>query len=223
MPSHYTRTKRMLRGWAAVRVTAAQLFWLVSGTALYAFAIRGFILPTHLLTGGVTGTAILGHAVFHWHVGLTVLLLNIPIFLLGTRDLGRRFALYSGAAVLIFWIVTDYSSIQPLTRDPMLGAIFGGLLGGMGSAFALRSRGSLGGFDILAVFFNRRFGLGVGEVSLVLNGLLIVAAGFIEKPELAMYTLIGIFVSSRTIDTLQAPRRRKAVLIISDESVSILF
>ncbi len=103
----------------------------------------------------------------------------------------------------------------------MLAGIFGGLISGLGAAIALRSGASLGGFDILGVVLNRRFSLGVGEAGLFLNGAIIVAAGLLESPEMAMYTLIGIYVASKTVDAIQSPRPRKAVLIISSRSMQI--
>jgi uncharacterized membrane-anchored protein YitT (DUF2179 family) len=198
-----------------------QIVLLAAGVLFFVVAIRGLLLPQKLFTGGVTGLSLLLHALLRWKIGLLTLLFNIPIFLLGFRDLGRRFALYSGMAVVGFWLLVDHMPVPVLTRDPLLASIFGGLLGGVGSALAVRAGGSLGGFDILGVVLNRKFSLGVGEVGLVLNGMLIVAAGLIGDPERAMYTLVSIYVGSRTLDALQTPRPRKAVLIVSKENRAI--
>jgi len=188
---------------------------LALGILAYVVAIRCLILPQHLLSGGVTGMALLLHAVFGWSVGLMTLLFNIPIFVLGFRDVGRRFAAYSAVSVVGFWLLVDHLPLPTLTHDPLLASIFGGVLGGLGGALAVRAGGSLGGFDILGVVLNRRFSLGIGEVGLVLNGAMIVAAGLIGNPERAMYTLVAIFATSWTMDGLQTPRPRKAVLIVS--------
>ena len=198
-----------------------QLLLLAAGILCFVVAIRGFILPNRFFSGGVTGLALLLHALLRWPVGLLTLLFNVPIFLLGFRDVGRRFVLYSGVSVVAFWLGVDHVPIEPLTRDPMLASIFGGLLGGLGSALAVRAGGSLGGFDILGVVLNRRFSLGVGEVGLLLNGALIVAAGLLQNLELAMYTLVSIFVASWALDALQSPRPRKAVLIVSKRQNAI--
>jgi len=200
---------------------ARQVSLLLAGTACFVVAVKGFIIPNHMLTGGVTGLSILLHALFKWPVGLLTLLFNVPIFLLGFRDVGRRFALYSAFAVLLFAATVDHVPIGALTMDPLLASIFGGILSGLGSALAIQAGGSLGGFDILGVVLNRRFSLGMGEVSLILNGALVVASGVMNSPELAMYTLVSIYVSSRTLDSLQAPRARKAALIVSRQSAAI--
>jgi uncharacterized membrane-anchored protein YitT (DUF2179 family) len=198
-----------------------QILLLCLGILCFVVAIRGFILPNRFFSGGVTGLALLLHALLRWPVGLLTFLFNVPIFLLGFRDVGKRFALFSAVSVVAFWLGVDHVPMAPLTRDPMLASIFGGLLGGLGSALAVRAGGSLGGFDILGVVLNRRFSLGVGEVSLMLNGVLIVAAGLLQDLELAMYTLISIFVASWALDTLQSPRPRKAVLIVSRRQAAI--
>jgi uncharacterized membrane-anchored protein YitT (DUF2179 family) len=175
-------------------------------------------MPNHLLSGGVTGVALFVNALTELPVGFMVLLFNIPIFLLGFRDVGRRFALYSGLSVLLFWLMADHLPLPPLTHEPLLGAMFGGVISGLGSFLALRSGGSGAGFDILGVILNRRFSLGVGEALLVLNGALVIASGLLDKPEIAMYTLVAIYAGSRALDALQSPRPRKTVLIFSHRS-----
>ncbi len=191
------------------------LILLQMGVLCYVFAIRSFYIPNHLLSGGVTGIALLLHLLFKWPVGLLTFLFNVPIFVLGIRDIGKKFALLSGLAVTAFWVIVDHVPIPPATHDHLLAAIFGGLLSGLATALTLKAGGSMGGFDILGVVVNRRFSLGVGEVSLILNGMLISAAGLIENLELAMYTLVAIYVAGRSLDAIQLPRPRKAVLVFS--------
>ncbi len=200
---------------------ARQLTLLTLGVLCFVVAVRGFIMPMKFLTGGVTGLSLLANALLKWPVGLMTFLLNIPIFILGFRDVGRRFVAYSALSVVAFWLLVDHVPVPALTQDAMLASIFSGLFAGVGSALAVRAGGSLGGFDILGVVLNRRFSLGMGEAGLFLNGALILAAGIIGSPEKAMYTLASIYVSSRTLDTLQSPRPRKAVLIISRHNRAI--
>jgi uncharacterized membrane-anchored protein YitT (DUF2179 family) len=197
------------------------LILLQLGVLSYVIAIKAFYIPNHLLSGGVTGIALLLHLLFNWPVGFLTFLFNIPIFLIGIRDVGKKFAVISALGVVAFWLVVDHVPIPPATHDHLLAAIFGGLLGGLATALALKAGGSLGGFDILGVVLNRRFSLGVGEASLILNGALISAAGLIENFELAMYTLVAIYVAGRSLDAIQLPRPRKAVLVFSKKNHTI--
>ena len=211
--------RRRAGGLALWARRAVALLWKLvltcTGTGLFALAVRGFYKPNSLMSGGVTGTSLLINHLSGFPVGLGVLLFNIPIFLLGIRYVGRRFAALSALGVVLFWLVADFMPLEPLTLDPMLAAIFGCVLAGLGTASAIRAGGSLGGFDILAVVVNRKFSTGVGEVLMVLNGILVLAAGVLVSPETAMYTLIAIFASGRTVDLVQTPRPRKAFLVMT--------
>jgi uncharacterized membrane-anchored protein YitT (DUF2179 family) len=188
---------------------------LLAGVLAFVVAVRGLILPNRILSGGVTGMSLLLNRLTGFPLGLAMALLNVPIFVLGVRYVGRAFALRSAAAVLATWLLADYAPVPAWTHDPLLAGVFGGLLAGVGTALAMKAGGSLGGFDILGVVVNRRFGLGVGEVLLALNGAMVVVAGLIGTPELAMYTLVAIYATGKTIDTLQSPRGRKAFLIMT--------
>jgi uncharacterized membrane-anchored protein YitT (DUF2179 family) len=203
-----SRRRRAIRtGW--------RYLLLLGGVFAFVVAVRGLILPNHILSGGVTGMALLLNRLAGLPLGLGMALLNVPIFVLGVRHVGRAFALRSAVAVFAAWILADYAPIPAWTYNPLLAGVFGGLLSGLGTALAMKAGGSLGGFDILGVVVNRRFGLGVGEVLLVLNGAMVVVSGLIGTPELAMYTLVTIYATGKAIDTLQAPRGRKAFLIMT--------
>lgn len=210
----------MTRALAALAL-AGRLLLVLAGAGCFAVAVRCFFLPNGLLSGGVGGTSLLLNELAGTPVGLVVLLLNLPIFALGGRVVGRTFAVFSGVAVVAVFLLIDFAELPRATNDPLLAAMFGGLFSGIGTALALRAGGSLGGFDILGVVLNRRFALGVGEVLLVLNGVLIAAKGLLGQPELAMYTLVGIYVTSRTIGAAQAARPRKAFLIVSARAEQI--
>ena len=210
-----------MKGLRKLLTFLSRLLLTFVGTALFSLAVRGFYKPNALMSGGVTGTSLLINHFTNFPVGMAVLLFNIPIFILGFRYIGKRFAFFSGMGVLLFGLATDFLPIEPLTSDPMLAAIFGGVLAGLGTSFAIRAGGSLGGFDILAVVVNRKFSAGVGEVLMTLNGILVVTAGIFISPETAMYTLIAIFASGRTVDLMQTPRPRKAFLIMTQNPAPI--
>ncbi len=192
-----------------------QLLLLALGTAFFVTAVRCLFKPNQLLAGGVAGTSLLLYNLLRFPVGMTIAALNVPIFILGFRVIGRRFALYSALAVAGTWLLVDYVPLPVLTDDPLLAGVFGGVFAGIGTSLGLKSGGSLGGLDILGTIINRRFGIGVGEVLLMVNGCIVVASGLIGSPEIAMYTLVAIFASGKTVDAILAPRHRKAFLILT--------
>ncbi len=206
---------RFRRGMKWTFRMAGRMLLLCLGSISFAIAINVFYKPGAMLSGGVAGASLLVFRLTGFPMGVCVILLNIPIFLLGFRDMGKSFAFLSGLGVILFSLFVDLVRIGPVTGDPMLAAVFGGVLAGLGTSLALRTGGSLGGFDILGVVINRRFGTGVGEALMVMNGLLVVAAGFSATPEAAMYTLVAIFSAGKTVEVLQTPRPRKAFLIMT--------
>ncbi|WP_167577732.1 YitT family protein [Ammoniphilus sp. YIM 78166] len=185
-----------------------------------ALAFNYLIIPNDILSGGLTGITIVINYFTGWGVGLLYFLFNIPIFIWAYRELGRRFILYSGIAVIVLSIFIDFLPPQPIyiTEDPMLAAIYGGILLGVSVVLWLRIGGSGGGMDIVSVILNKRYGLSVGQVSLILNGIVILLSTFLYSLEQTMYTLITIFVSSKIIDGLQSVQSKKTVMIISPHS-----
>lgn len=193
-----------------------QALIIITCEVLNAFAIRSLIVPAKLLSGGVIGTAMLLNQIYALPIGLQTIIYNIPIFLLGWRFLGRRFALLSIIGVVSFSTITDMLHPPILTHDVLLMAVFGGVATGIADGIILRAGGSTGGFDILGLIVSREFGLSIGQVFLVFNGVIIaIAALFNRDPDIAMYTLLSLFVSTRTIDAFLRTTPRPVALIVS--------
>jgi uncharacterized membrane-anchored protein YitT (DUF2179 family) len=193
-----------------------QALVIIACEVLNAVAIRSLIVPAKLLSGGVIGTAMLLNQIYNLPIGLQTIIYNIPIFLLGWRFLGRRFALLSVIGVVSFSIFTDMLHPEIFTHDILLMAVFGGVATGIADGIILRAGGSTGGFDILGLIVSREFGLSIGQVFLVFNGVIIaIAALFNRNPDIAMYTLLSLFVSTRTIDAFLRTTPRPVALIVS--------
>lgn len=204
-----TRSRAVLR-------FAADAVILILCEALNVAAFRALIIPARLLSGGVVGTALLLNQLLALPIGLQTFIYNIPIFLLGWRFLGRRFIVMSIIGVVSFSILTDAVRLPPFTNDLLLVAVFGGILTGIADGTILRLGGSTGGLDIIGLIVSRRFGISVGQVFMVFNAVIItLGAVFNQKPDLAMYTLIMLFVSARVVDMVVSPRPRRLALIIS--------
>ena len=201
---------------------AIEVFIIVVCEALNAIAFRALIVPARLLSGGVVGTALLLNQLLALPIGAQTILYNIPIFVIGWRFLGRRFIVLSIIGVLSFSILTDAIQMPTFTNDLLLVAVFGGILTGIADGTIFRAGGSTGGLDIIGLIVSRRFGVSVGQVFMVFNAAIIsLGALFNHKPDLAMYTLIMLFVSSRVVDMVVSPRPRRVALIISGKHEAI--
>ncbi len=194
---------------------ARDAFIVLAGEVLNAVAFRALIVPGRLLSGGVVGVALLLNQLWGWTVGTQTLIYNIPIFIVGYRYLGRRFIVLSLIGVASFSLLTDHLPVPQATQDLLLIAVFGAVLTGVADGVILRQGGSTGGFDIIGLIVARRFGVSIGQVSLIFNALLITLAALFNNLELAMYTLIMIYVYSRTINTALENAPRRVVLVIS--------
>jgi uncharacterized membrane-anchored protein YitT (DUF2179 family) len=152
------------------------------GALLSATAARSFLVPNQVVSGGVTGLAIMLNSLFANPVGLTVIALNIPLFVFGFRALGGLgFALRTVYATLLLALGIDYLApfIPTLTKDPLLYSLYGGLLDGVGMGLVLRAGGTTGGTDIVARIMERRFGVAPGRMILFIDIAILLGAFFV--------------------------------------------
>jgi uncharacterized membrane-anchored protein YitT (DUF2179 family) len=196
---------------------------IISGAVIVAISINTFILANRIADGGVTGIAIIFHYLFNWEVGLSVFILNIPLFILGYKEVGRQLLLFSilgVGALSIALKLTD--GIPAVTTDTLLAAVFGGLITGIGMGIIFRSQGSLGGTDILAIVLNRKTAFSVGQIILGLDGVVFLVAALIFEPEMAMYAMIYMFIASKVIDLVQVGLDySKSVMVVTHKHQEI--
>ncbi len=198
-----------------------QVIIVLFGEVINVLAFRALIVPARMLSSGVVGTAQLLNQLFNLPIGLQTIIYNIPIFLLGYRYLGRRFVVLSMIGVGTFSILLDNVTMPVLSHERLLIAIFGGVATGFADGLILRFGGSTGGFDILGLIVSKRFGFSTGKVFLVFNGVIIALAALFNDLDLAMYTLIMLFVATRTIDTFLRTSPRPVALIVSSKHEEI--
>lgn len=177
---------------------------LLIGSFLIAVSFNLFLNPNRIASGGVSGISTIIEAKLHIEAAYTQWVLNIPLFIAGILLLGKRFGLKTavGSVVLpLFVLITrDW---KPLTHNLLLATIYGGIGIGAGLGIVFRGRGSTGGLDLAAQIIHRYTGLSLGIAILLLDGSVITAAGLLLSPEKALYALIGLLVTSKTIDVLQ--------------------
>ncbi len=193
------------------------------GAIVVGLSLNTLIIPNRIADGGVTGVAIILHYLYQWPVSWMVLLLNLPLFLIGLKMVGRKFLILSvvGVGVLAFSLQFT-AQVPTLTQDRLLAAIFGGVLSGIGMGIIFRSRGSLGGTDILAVFLSRATPLSVGQILLSIDAVIFTVTAVLFRPEAAMYAMLYMFIATRVIDLVQeGMSHSKAVLVITREPQGI--
>jgi uncharacterized membrane-anchored protein YitT (DUF2179 family) len=193
------------------------LLLIFSGCVLCALALKGILVPKQFLAGGITGLSLLVHyALPFLPLGLIYFILNIPLFVIGWRFIGRRFCLYSLAGVVIFSAVIFLPYPVIPIQDMILNAITAGIITGAGSGVILRSLGSAGGLDILTVFLYKKFSIRPGMFVLAFNAALMIAAVSRIPLEMVLYTLVYLYVSTQFMNfVLIGLSQRKALMIIS--------
>ena len=209
------RNKRL----EAARLVLWNLFLLTSGSLICALSINGILIPHGFLSGGFVGTTLIIHYLFPFlpFAGL-YFFLNIPVYFLGWKYIGRRFFLYSVAGMVIFSLAVLWKPFIIPVHDKMLAAIFAGLLSGAGGGIILKSFGSAGGMDILSIILFKRFAIRLGTSILVLNILILSFTAYVFSMEEALYTLIFLFVSTQVLNVVMyGLSQRKAVHIISPQ------
>lgn len=192
---------------------------IVAGCLVGAAAYPMFLVPNHIAPGGITGLSTVLNYLFQWPVGLTSLVMNVPLFLIGYRSMGKLFALRSLAATVLLSVFIDALPLTTLTTDPLLGAIFGGVLLGAGLGLVLRGGATTGGTDMVARVIHQKLPhLSVGLVLFLIDCAVVLLAGFYIEVQYALYAFISLYASSKLVDTvMNGLTSEKACYIISLE------
>jgi uncharacterized membrane-anchored protein YitT (DUF2179 family) len=195
------------------------LVFIALGSALCAVAINGILIPREFLSAGFVGLAlVIYYFVPVLPVAWLYFLLNVPLFIIGWRFVGRRFFLYSLAGMIIFSCAVEFIQVSIPVQDKILSALLAGIITGTGAGIILRSIGSAGGLDILCVIMLQRFSVRLGTTSLAFNSILLVAGAVLFSLERALYTLIYVYVTSYMLNlVVTGLSQRKAVFIISSQ------
>jgi uncharacterized membrane-anchored protein YitT (DUF2179 family) len=213
--------------WRKILGTTFDYAQLTIGAGLIALGIDLFLVPNHIVAGGLIGIATILHFTINTPVGIVVLLLNIPLFIAGARWTGGlRFATRTIYATAVMSILTDVlapllASTTPITQ-PLLYTLYGGLLDGIGMGLVFRAQGTTGGTDIIARLLNHFRGVPLGQTMLIVNGVVLSLAALFFGIEPVLYALIVTFVASRVVDVVQGEAAYgRAAIIISAQAADI--
>ncbi len=198
--------------------TLFDLSVILVGSFLWVVAINALLVPNALLSGGFTGIAIIVNN--FWPaipLSVGVYVLNIPALLWAFKELNKRFLIYTGFAVTVQSLFIQLlEDIPYYSGEPLLAAIFAGVLGGIGGGAVIRRSGSSGGTDIIGIIVKKKWGYSVGTVGLIFNIFVLSACAFLYGLEIAMYTVIFIAICSMATDkAIQGISKRYTAMIIT--------
>jgi uncharacterized membrane-anchored protein YitT (DUF2179 family) len=189
---------------------------VIIGAAITAVGLQFFLLPNHLLDGGVTGVSIIASRLSGWPLSIFLILFNLPFVVLGYRKFGKEFTLYSILGIVTLAALTFVHVPQGFIDVPILAAVFGGIVVGVGVGMVVRYGGIIDGADTVAVLVDRVTIFSVGEAILVINSVIITLAGFIFGWEQALYSLIAYFVVHKAVDiTVEGLDESRSMWIVS--------
>jgi len=177
------------------------------------------LIPLQLLSGGLSGVAMLIGYITHSNIGWLFLVLNLPVLIWGWFLLGKQLVFWSIYSVITTTILLQVIPVYPLANDILLASVYGGILVGFASGLALRCGGSTGGFDIIASIITLKRDLPVGMILLGLNAVVIAFLILFTKDwELALYSLVAIFCVGKIIDIIHIKHLKVTAFIITTKS-----
>ncbi|WP_110928471.1 YitT family protein [Bacillus massiliglaciei] len=197
--------------------------WVLAGSAIIAVAFNVFLLPNQIASGGVSGISTILVSVFGWEPAYIQWAFNIPLFILGLLLLGMQFGAKSLVGTLFLpFVVYLTRSWEAWTTDALLGAICGGIGVGLGLGIVFRGKGSTGGTDLAAQIIHKYTHLSLGTCVAMIDGLIVLSAAAVFDIEKGLYALIGLYVTSKTIDLVQIGwKRSKMALIITNNELEV--
>lgn len=190
------------------------------GSLISGIAINTFFVPHQLLSGGVSGIAMIFYFILSLPIGILTGIMNIPLFVAAYKFMDRSYVAVSLYGLILFSTAVDatrFLADMNIVDDIMLAAIYGGVINGIGAGLMYRVNGSSGGTDIIAGIMKKYYGLNIGSVGFAINCVIMVLAAFLFGIKPAMYTLLAMFVSANIADkVVEGFNRKKNILIITD-------
>ena len=204
----------------------------VSASLLYGFlsaiAVNFFFQPGHVYSSGATGLAQILSVLSQRFIGFTIPVsltfyaINIPLMIVAWYQIGHKFTIFTFITVSMSSLFIQFVPVITLTNDPIMNALFGGVVMGTGIGFALRNNISSGGTDIVSLTIRKLTGKNVGSISFLVNGTIMLIAGLTFGWKYALYSMITIFVSSRVTDAVFTKQKRMQAMIVTSQPDAII-
>ena len=197
---------------------------IVLGTFLAALSLPLFFLPYDIAPGGISGISTVLASVLPLSVGLISFVLNVPLFLIGWRTVGWRFAVRSFIAMSLMSLFIDLVPVRDVSGNVMLASVFGGVLLGVGLGLVVRAGATTGGTDMAAKMIHSRVAfLPIATILFMIDGLVVAVAALAFGLQAALWALISLFVSSQAMDNvIKGFNTAMQFMIISRDSEEIV-
>ncbi|SFA79526.1 YitT family protein [Clostridium frigidicarnis] len=197
-----------------------RIFYVLLGSFICSIAINTFVVPHKLLSGGVSGIALIIQYLTGINSGIIVLLINVPIFMVGCKKVDKEFILFSFLGMMalsIFLMLTKNVSQIFYLDDVLLCTLVGGVLYGAGVGLVFKNRASQGGTDIISVVLKKSSGIDIAKIDLIINIIVVVIGTFVNDIKLALYTLVLMYVRSVVMQkVIVGVDKKKAIFIVTD-------
>ncbi|MFT4031740.1 MAG: YitT family protein [Siphonobacter sp.] len=194
----------------------------IMGIFSAAIGLRGFLLPSHFLDGGVTGISLLTNRLTGIDLPILLVMINVPFILLGLRQISISFAIRTLIAISLLALCLGFLELPVFTRDKLLIAVFGGFFLGAGIGLSIRGGCVLDGTEVLALYISRKTGFTVGDIIMAINVFIFAIAAILVDIETALYAMLTYFSASRTIEfIITGLEEYTAITIVSEKSDAI--
>ncbi|MDP9728148.1 YitT family protein [Alicyclobacillus sp. TC] len=194
-----------------------EYFIIILGGLIYSIGLNAFLVANHLAEGGFVGISVLLLYRLHIAIGVSFLIMNLPLLWIAWRKFGHQFVIKTTLGVLsvslFSWLTVHW---QVDAHDKLLAALYAGVITGLGLGLIFRAGGTTGGADIIARLIRQARGIAMGRLLFIIDVIVIGLVALMIGYETAMYSLVALFVSSRVIDfVIEGMSRSKALYIIS--------
>ena len=196
--------------------------YLLLGVLSASFGLRGFLMPSSFIDGGVTGISLMMNTMTDISLSFFLVVINLPFIILAYFSIGKRFAIKSVISIVLLSLAVALIPFPEITDDKILIAAFGGLFLGLGIGLAIRGGAILDGTEVLAIYISRNTVMTVGNIILLFNIVIFLTASYFLSTEVALYAIMTYFSASKTVDfVIDGIEEFMGVTIISDYSEEI--
>jgi len=194
----YMRRSRKFR--VVVKSYSKDAIFIIIGIFSAAFGLESFLLPNSFIDGGATGISLLVTGMTSLPLYVLIILVNLPFLVLGYKVIGKQFAIKATLAILGLALVLATIHFPEVTYDKLLVSVFGGFFLGAGIGLSIRGGGVLDGTEVLAIFLSRKLGATIGDIIIIINIVIFLAAAYLLSIETALYSMLTYLAASKTLD-----------------------